>query len=126
MMSVFVNQLHHLINGFTKLRIHLGLVVAMNAAAHDFRAAPDEAIVFRAPLHKLGVAGGLCFDFFACHNSTFFHRFQRAPHILFLIVLGVVAGITAHQHPQSFRMNKIPMAALAATVHKPDFFQVGN
>ena len=40
-------------------------------------------------------------------------------------MLGVVAGIPTHRHPQSFRMNKIPMAALAAPALKPGLFQVG-
>jgi hypothetical protein len=40
-------------------------------------------------------------------------------------MLGIVTGVTAHRHPQSFRMNKIPMAALAAPALKPGLFQVG-
>jgi hypothetical protein len=41
-------------------------------------------------------------------------------------MFGIIARAAADCHPQSFRMRKIPMAALAAPVHKPDFFQVGN
>jgi hypothetical protein len=41
-------------------------------------------------------------------------------------MFGVIARASTDCHPQSFRMREIPMAALAAPVHKPDFFQVGN
>lgn len=41
-------------------------------------------------------------------------------------MLGVIARAAADCHPQTLRMRKVPMAALAAPVHKPDFFQVGN
>jgi hypothetical protein len=40
-------------------------------------------------------------------------------------MLGIVTGMATHRHPLSFRMRKVPMAALAASVHKPGFFQVG-
>ena len=40
-------------------------------------------------------------------------------------MLGVVTGMAAYRHPQPFRMREIPMAALAASVHKSGFFQVG-
>jgi len=39
-------------------------------------------------------------------------------------MLGIITDIAAHRHPFSFRMRKIPMAAPAASVHKPSLFQV--
>jgi len=40
-------------------------------------------------------------------------------------MLGVIARAAADCHPQTLRVRKVPMAALAAPVHKPDLFQVG-
>jgi len=40
-------------------------------------------------------------------------------------MLGIVTGVTAHRHPQSFRMLIVPMAALAAPALKPGPFQIG-
>jgi len=54
-----------------------------------------------------------------------FHRIQCPPHVPFLVVLGVIARATANCHPQPIRMREIPMAALAAPVHKSSIFQVG-
>jgi len=41
-------------------------------------------------------------------------------------MLGIVTGMAAHRHSQTFRMCEIPMAALAAPMFKPSLFQVNN
>ena len=41
-------------------------------------------------------------------------------------MLGVVARAATDCHPQSFGVREVPMAALAAPVHKAGFFQVGD
>jgi hypothetical protein len=52
--------------------------------------------------------------------------FNLPPHLSFLIVLRVLAGLPAYCGARPARMNEIPMAAFAAPVHKSGFFQVGN
>ena len=74
--TVGVYQFYHLFNGDTQLRINLGLIIAVNAARHDFRTAPDEALVFLAPLQELRVASGVRFDFFTCHIQSSFAGFK--------------------------------------------------
>jgi hypothetical protein len=49
-----------------------------------------------------------------------------APHLAFLIWEGVIAQPAADCHALPSRMNVIPMAAFAATIHESGLFQVGN
>jgi hypothetical protein len=46
--------------------------------------------------------------------------------LAFLIMPGVIVRTTADGHPQPFGMHEVPVAALAAPVHKTGFFQVGH
>jgi len=67
------------------------------------------------------------FSFVSCPcGLSLFDRIQCPPHVPFLIVLGIITGLTAHRYPQSFRMCEVPVAALAAPIYKPHPFQVGN
>jgi hypothetical protein len=54
-----------------------------------------------------------------------FRFLDAAPDLPFLIVVGVVAGISAHQNTRPFRMDEIPMVAPATPVHETGLFQVG-
>ena len=134
--SIRFEQFNPLLDNLAEFGIDLRFIVTVTALADDRRRAADKAAVFIAPLHQLGVLSGFCFQFALFHCfvlvlvplfafNSLFQLVQCPPHFPFLIMLGVAAGISTHRHPQSFRMNKIPMAALAVPVHKPGFFQVG-
>ena len=66
--ALLVEQFNPFLHGFAQLLVNLRFVVAMHAAIEQAGAAPDEALVFVAPLHKFCVACRVFFDFFASHR----------------------------------------------------------
>jgi len=124
--AVLVEQFNPFFRCLAQFSVNPGFVGAMHAALKQAGAAANEALVFVAPFNKLRVTCRLFLDLLACHGLSLFHRLCSPPHIPLLVMLGVVAWAAAQRHPHASRVCEIPMAALAAAIHKPRPFQVGN
>ena len=69
--AVRVKQFNPFLDNLAEFRINLGLIAAMDAAAHEFGATANEALILVAPLHEFRVARRLLFDLLACHKFQF-------------------------------------------------------